>query len=119
MLPSPYNHPFGVVVPRKRGSNVKAPFSIIAVAAALTLALPAHATQQCASHEKATAYLYDKYKEAPIAAGLATNGTLIEVYAAHEGKTFTIIMTTPKGNTCFLTAGKDWVSFIKPVGEES
>ena len=52
--------------------------------------------------------LATKYQEQPIAMGIASTGHLIEVLTSNDGKTWTIIMSAPKGKTCMIAAGKDW-----------
>ena len=116
MLSSPYNCPFGVGIPRKRGSNVKAPFSIIAVAAALTLALPAHATTACSERDKVVALLANKHSEAPVSRALAANGSVVEVFTTENGDSWTLTMTLPNGKTCLMATGQAWipVDFVAP-----
>ena len=52
--------------------------------------------------------LSTKYQEQPVAMGIASTGHLIEVLTTEDGKTWTIIMSAPKGKTCMVAEGKDW-----------
>ena len=47
------------------------------------------------------------FSEAPVSMGLATNGSVIEVFASPTG-TFTIILTMPSGLSCVMAAGENW-----------
>ncbi|HWA41744.1 MAG TPA: hypothetical protein VHA10_00930 [Hypericibacter adhaerens] len=52
--------------------------------------------------------LSERYKEAPVAVGLASNGSLLEVLSSNAGTTWTIIVTSPDGTSCLVAAGEDW-----------
>ena len=47
--------------------------------------------------------------------GVAENGGLIEVLSSQKGSTFTIIVTSPEGETCMVAAGEDWQGLIRKV----
>jgi hypothetical protein len=64
----------------------------------------------CGQRATVLNYLSAKYSEKPIAMGVAANGGLIEVLTSKEGSTFTIILTTPEGDTCMVAAGQSWES---------
>lgn len=81
----------------------------IACLTALTLPLPAMANSMaCSEREDVLAQLGNKYKEAPVALGLANNGGLIEVLTSGDGGTWTIILSMPNGKSCLLAAGESW-----------
>jgi hypothetical protein len=61
----------------------------------------------CGSHETVLHTLQGKYAEKPASMGLANNGTIVEVLASEDG-TWTIVMTTPGGESCLLAAGDYW-----------
>ncbi|MGH1477181.1 MAG: hypothetical protein ACRBM6_00385 [Geminicoccales bacterium] len=52
--------------------------------------------------------LSSKYKEAPVAMGLQSNGNLLQIYASDKKNTWTVVSTTPKGKSCIVAAGKRW-----------
>jgi hypothetical protein len=84
-------------------------FLVAAVLAAFFM--PGHtvaAPQPCLLHDDALRILEEKYTEVPVAIGLANNGRLVEVLASEDGATWTILVTTPGGPTCMVSAGENW-----------
>lgn len=80
---------------------------------------PAHAQIVCTEDRKdAVARLASKYQEAPVSIGLAANGSIIEVFATRDGKTFTISLTTPEGMMCMMAAGENWESIPFKLSED-
>ena len=69
--------------------------------------------QRCEQRRTVLKYLSAEYAEQPIAMGVAENGGLIEVLTSRHGNTFTIIVTSPDGETCMVAAGEDWQALIK------
>lgn len=61
-----------------------------------------------------TAQLKALYREDPAAIGLSESGRLMEVFASPDGRTWTIVMTTPDGLACIMAAGKNWDVIIPP-----
>jgi hypothetical protein len=75
-------------------------------AAAATVLLPVSAMaapMACSPRDDVLSQLATKFKEAPVAIGLANNGGLLEVLTAGDGTTWTIIITS-----CLVAAGEDW-----------
>ncbi|MBO89716.1 MAG: hypothetical protein CMP14_09365 [Rickettsiales bacterium] len=70
-------------------------------------------TQQCEQRRTVLQYLSNEYSEKPVAMGVAENGGLIEVLSSQKGNTFTIIVTSPEGETCMVAAGEDWQGLIR------
>ncbi|MGH6947329.1 MAG: hypothetical protein ACREDZ_08375 [Kiloniellales bacterium] len=64
--------------------------------------------QQCNKRDNVLKLLADKYQEAPVAVGVTNNGGLVEVLTTGSGKTWTIIVTSPKGVSCLVAAGEGW-----------
>ena len=100
----------------------------IATAAALAIlgvGAPAMSQQSapgmpiCHERTEALHYLRSNYDEQPVAIGLANNGGVIEVLANPDGKTWTILITTPDGHTCPLASGVGWESLPHVVGARS
>jgi hypothetical protein len=42
--------------------------------------------------------------------GMSSGGNVIEVFTARDGKTWTILITHPDGNSCIVAAGKMWTA---------
>ncbi len=63
---------------------------------------------QCNDRKQVLDLLSQKYKEAPVAAGVTNNGGLVEVLTDAKGGTWTIIVTTPQGVSCLVAAGEGW-----------
>jgi hypothetical protein len=86
-----------------------------------TLVLPlaaAKAEPACGHRVDVLKELSERYKEAPVALGLASNGSLLEVLSSDGGTTWTIIVTSPDGTSCLVAAGEDWQP-TKPVTQAS
>jgi hypothetical protein len=84
----------------------------------LVLPLAAKAEPACGHHADVLKELADRYKETPVALGLASNGNLLEVFSTDNGATWTIIVTSPNGTSCLVAAGQDWQP-TKPVTRAS
>lgn len=69
----------------------------------------------CGARTTVLDYLSTKYKEKPVAMGIAANGSLIEVLSSNKGTTFTIIVTVPDGKTCMVAAGEGWEDLLGQV----
>ena len=78
--------------------------------AALCLPVTAMAAppMSCSPRTDVLSQLAQKFKEAPVAVGLANNGGLLEVLTNGTGSTWTIIITMPNGVSCLVAAGEDW-----------
>lgn len=92
----------------------------VALAVVLTCLFPASGASQsaCFSREVLLKHLSGKFEEAPIAAGLAANGSVLEVFASPDGVTWTIVLTQPNGATCVMASGESWMGLMKPKREK-
>jgi hypothetical protein len=92
-----------------------------ALAVTLGLAAPALAqapsmvTPACHSHADLAEMLIQKYAEQPSAVGLQADGHLVEVFVAHDGTSWTIVVTRPDGWSCIVAVGEHWESLPDPV----
>ncbi len=59
--------------------------------------------------------LADRYGEAPVAMGIAENGVMIEVFAADDGITWTIVVTMPNRMSRIIAAGRHWLQIAPTV----
>lgn len=71
------------------------------------LSLPAMAQVVCSERGKFLERLASGYEEAPVAMGLASNGSVVEVLAS-DGGSWTIIVTTLAGRSCVVASGEAW-----------
>jgi len=53
-------------------------------------------------------HLKEKYDERPLAFGLNRDGRLLELFATPDGKTWTLLITNPRGLSCVVTSGENW-----------
>ena len=65
-------------------------------------------TMACGKRDDLLSHLSGEYSEEPVAMGLATNGSIVEVLSSKAGGSFTIVYTTPDGLTCMMAAGNNW-----------
>lgn len=70
--------------------------------------LPAAAQSICAQRADILDKLSNQYSETPTSMGLASNGSILEVFTSPTGNTWTIIVTTPDGVSCLMASGEDW-----------
>jgi hypothetical protein len=86
---------------------------------AASAAKPAAAedSMACGKRDEMLGHLAGKYHEEPVAMGLATNGSLVEVLASNTGGSFTIVYTTPAGLTCMMAAGNNWETIMLQPSE--
>ena len=61
----------------------------------------------CGPHDAVRAALAERYGEVRQGLGLSGN-TLIELYAAPDGRTWTLTVTRPDGTTCLIASGSDY-----------
>jgi hypothetical protein len=72
----------------------------------------------CGKREEMLSHLSQKYSEKPVAMGLATNGSVVEVLSSKSSGSFTIVYTMPNGMTCLMAAGSNW-EFTKSMGTDT
>ena len=66
------------------------------------------------SRDEIVAQLSTHYREAPVAGGIAANGSILEVFTSPDGLSWTIIVTRPNGVSSVIAEGSDW-SFIAAI----
>ncbi len=94
-----------------RISGVKSDAPFLTAAAALVALLvcqSASAQGACDRRERVLDLLAEKYQETPVAVGVTTQGSLVEVLSHDTGKTWTIVITSPQGISCLLLTGEGW-----------
>ncbi len=102
------------------GPGHEPPFPLTAAAAALLLlASPALGQQVCGTRDTVLDHLARQYQEAPVAGGVTSRGALVELLTTADGNTWTIIVSTPDGMSCFVAVGEGWRTKepVEPVPE--
>lgn len=90
----------------------------LSLALALALApIPALSQQQapCGPSKGVIASLKARYGETPAAFGLMHNGSLFQIFATPDGKTWTAVVATPEGQSCIVNAGQGWEGHRAPL----
>ncbi len=65
-------------------------------------------TMACTERKAAIRYLEGNFSEAPVAMGLTNTGAVLEVLTSDAGRSWTMLVTMPDGNTCLVAAGEAW-----------
>ena len=78
------------------------------LAIAITSSASAAGQAACLAHDKLVEMLDGRYSEKPVALGLEVGGRLFEVFAADDGATWTMVLTTPDGASCVVAVGEEW-----------
>ena len=98
---------------------MSAAVSLIAIStmpvAAESPAAPAGGLPPCGSRPEILKQLSSRFKEAPVALGLAKNGSVVEVLTSDDGETWTILVSQPNGSSCLVAIGEGWEE-LKRVG---
>lgn len=83
--------------------------SLSGLAAALFMVFPTIAEAQlaCAARADIVNELSQRFREAPEANGITPDGMLLEVFVS-EARSWTILITSPKGISCIASAGENW-----------
>ncbi len=82
-------------------------------AAALLGPVGAHAqtksqTLLCDQRASIIGHMAEEYREAPVAIGVTSTGSIVEVLTTGDGGTWTIIVSNPNGTSCLIAAGEGW-----------
>ena len=68
------------------------------------------ATMGCGLRSDIAAELKQTHEENPIALGVTSVGTVMELWTARDGETWTLLVTLPDGSSCVVGAGQDWMA---------
>jgi hypothetical protein len=71
--------------------------------------------QDCNDKRTVDSVLRGKYGESPQFHGIDQNGNLMEIYVSKDGKTYTIVVTTPNQWACMLNGGYEF----HPMGQDA
>ena len=76
----------------------------------------------CGKREFFVDQLVDTYEEQPVAGGLQSENSLVEIWASKKTGSFTILVTDTSGETCVAFTGEDFqetTGFVGVKGEAS
>lgn len=104
------NHSDKILRPTKAATVRTLRSAMLAAACLFALAAPATAARLCLPHGDIAELLNTRYAEARIAIGVAEGGGLLEVFSTVDGTTWTIVVTSPQGISCVVSAGESWHS---------
>jgi len=65
------------------------------------------------------AALGQRYHEADVGGGQVDGRTVVRIFAAPDGATFTVLVVTATGMACVIAAGRDFEVVPPPAGKES
>jgi hypothetical protein len=81
---------------------------LLGAAAPVAAGAPPPLQPTCRAHADIKQLLTQQFAEMPTAIGLQANGDLIQVFAAKDGTTWTIVTTRPDGVSCIVALGQHW-----------
>lgn len=87
--------------------------ALVAAFVALSSA-PGAAKVVCGERDTFLVRLGKAYAERPIAMGLTSAGSVMEMLTSNTG-TWTILITYPNGITCMIAAGDSWEPLVVPA----
>lgn len=87
---------------------------VLSVVAGSSIAEAAQPNHSCTDRNSALSHLSKKFREEPVAIGLASNGGVVEVLTNNAGTTWSIIITMPDGTACMVAAGEHWEP-VQPI----
>ena len=98
------------ILPFATGGGIQIAVFVVLLLLGLTLLTTPGAAQNAnMPRGELVKLLGEQYAEAPVAIGLSENGAIIEVFAAADRSTWTMIMTTPDGISRVIQAGEAWI----------
>ena len=72
----------------------------------------------CVPRDVLTTKLQADFSELPSGVGVTSAGTLLELWKAKGGETWTVVLSLPDGNSCIVGSGNDWIP-MTPNGASS
>jgi hypothetical protein len=92
-----------------------------ALGAAILLTMssaPAASAPMCGARSEILKQLSARYREVPVALGVSSNGSLVELLTSERGSTWTLMISQPNGPSCLVAAGEGWEELKRvAVGE--
>ena len=87
------------------------------IGAMLIASQQTQAQGNCAPHDIVVERLADRYGETRQSIGLASNNTVVEVFASTDTGSWTITVTRPGGPTCLVASGQAFQQVAGSLGE--
>ena len=87
--------------------------TLLALVLLLGVQSSASAQSVCKTHAEVTKQLESRHSESQVGIGLASNGSVVEVFSTDDGSSWTIVMTMPNGKSCVVAAGEGWEQITK------
>jgi hypothetical protein len=63
----------------------------------------------CAARDRLAKQLQVEFSELPTGVGVTSAGTLIELWKADGGETWTLMVSLPDGTSCIVGSGNNWM----------
>lgn len=70
-----------------------------------------HARMACAERSSIVTGLGAKFGETHIGGGLQSETQMVEVWMSQSTGSFTILVTTPDGQSCIVSSGNNWTTY--------
>ncbi len=64
-------------------------------------------------HSELSSMLGQWLAEMSVARGLSANGRMVEIYATDDGTTWTMVVTTPEGQSSVVASGEAWTGRVQ------
>lgn len=80
----------------------------LGIAAAVLAARAADASPQCGPRDQVVQALGAKYGETRRSVGMSGSNQMMELFAADESRTWTILVTLPDGRSCLVASGSNY-----------
>jgi hypothetical protein len=83
----------------------------------VALAAELECSRGWAPRDAAVAALSKDYSEDPVEMGLASNGSVMELFRTKDGETWTLLNTVTNGCSRIVTAGEAWMAIPIPASK--
>ncbi|MEE8443882.1 MAG: hypothetical protein V3S44_00945 [Alphaproteobacteria bacterium] len=102
-----------------RGALIGILGALVPVLTVIFLMAPEASAQQatCQARAGLATLLEERYAEKPVAAGLEAGGRLIELFASADSTSWTMVTTTPAGESCVMAIGEHWLEMKRPAND--
>lgn len=108
-------HETGFVHARRKTLIAFGALALMVLAGMLGPISTATAQEAWLERAKVVKTLAGKYDEAPAEIGLASDGSVIEVFKRLDGATWTIVVTLPNGFSRVVASGEAWMAVPKKI----